>query len=85
MFNFFNKWKKIEATNIPAPGPKDPVTTRIRSKSLDKEVQQRHSKQLQHLIDIGEHTAQPIHCIKGLKKVKRSFSSNVWKKVAGIK
>jgi hypothetical protein len=76
MFNFFNKWKKVEATDIAMPRPKESVKTKIHSKRIDREVQVRHSRKLQRIINKGQHHAWPTHCLTRLRKAKRSWSSS---------
>ena len=89
--SFFDfKWKKVEATSnvIPTPRPKDSVQTKLENKAISLEVQRRHSRSLQRLINKGQHRAQPVHCTARLRKLrplKFFYSSTTWLRLSGAK
>ena len=85
MFNNIIKWFKVDSNTVPMPRPKESVKTKLHSKWIDKEVQRRYSKKLQSIINHGKHTAIPKHCISRMKKVKGTYSSAKYSRLAGIK
>lgn len=85
MFNNIIKWFKVDSNTVPMPRPKESVKTKLNSKWISKQVQRRYSKKLQSIINHGKHTALPKHCIGKVRKIKGTYSSNTYKRLAGIK